>query len=68
MKLYDLELSGNSYRVRLLLSLLDLKHELVTVNLAQGEHKSDPYLKINPHGKVPALAIDDTILTKTWPS
>ena len=26
------------------------------VNLAQGEHKSDAYLKINPHGKVPALA------------
>jgi hypothetical protein len=25
------------------------------VNLAQGEHKSDTYLKINPHGKVPAL-------------
>jgi glutathione S-transferase len=32
MKLYDLELSGNSYRVRLLLSLLGLKHEVVTVN------------------------------------
>jgi glutathione S-transferase len=34
------------------------------VNLAQGEHKSDVYLKINPHGKVPALAIDDTVLTE----
>ena len=34
------------------------------VNLAQGEHKSDAYLKINPHGKVPALAIDNTVLTE----
>jgi len=34
------------------------------VNLAKGEHKSDAYLKINPHGKVPALAVDDTILTE----
>src|SRR4029079_3595489 len=39
-------------------------YERTLVNLAQGEHKSDPYLKINPHGKVPALAIDDTILTE----
>jgi glutathione S-transferase len=34
------------------------------VNLAKGEHKSDAYLNINPHGKVPALAVDDTILTE----
>ena len=34
------------------------------VNLARGEHKSDAYLKINPHGKVPALAVDDTVLTE----
>jgi glutathione S-transferase len=34
------------------------------VNLAQGEHKGDAYLKINPHGKVPALAIDDKVLTE----
>jgi glutathione S-transferase len=34
------------------------------VNLARGEHKSDAYLKINPHGKVPALAIDNTVLTE----
>ena len=33
------------------------------VNLAQGEHKSAAYLKINPHGKVPALAIDNR---HTW--
>ena len=34
------------------------------VNLAQGEHKSGAYLKINAHGKVPALAIDGTVLTE----
>ena len=34
------------------------------VNLARGEHKSDAYLKINPHGKVPALAVDNTVLTE----
>ena len=48
MKLYDLELSGNSYRVRLLLSLLGLKHEVATVNLMKGENREPWFLKLNP--------------------
>ena len=37
-------------------------YERQLVNLAQGEHKSGAYLKINPHGKVPALAVDNVVL------
>jgi len=39
-------------------------YERQLVNLIQGEHKTSAYLKINPHGKVPALAIDGTVLTE----
>jgi len=39
-------------------------YERQLVNLSQGEHKTSVYLKINPHGKVPALAIDGTVLTE----
>jgi len=39
-------------------------YERQLVNLAQGEHKSGAYLKINPHGKVPALAVDGMVLTE----
>jgi len=39
-------------------------YECKPVNLATGEHKGKAYLKINPHGKVPALAIDGTVLTE----
>jgi glutathione S-transferase len=39
-------------------------YERHLVNLAQGEHKSGGYLKINPHGKVPTLAVDGMILTE----
>ena len=39
-------------------------YERQVVNLAQGEHKSGAYFKINPHGKVPALAVDGMVLTE----
>jgi glutathione S-transferase len=39
-------------------------YERQLVNFAQGEHKSASYLKINSHGKVPALAVDGVILTE----
>jgi len=35
------------------------KYEGRKVNLAQGEHRSADYLKVNPHAKVPALKLDD---------
>ena len=62
MKLYDLELSGNSYRVRLLLSLLGLKHEVVTVNLMKGENREPWFLKLNPRGQVPTLDDGGTVV------
>ena len=34
-------------------------YEPKVVNLAQGEQKTPAYLKINPHGRVPALALGD---------
>ncbi len=35
------------------------KYEGRKINLAQGEQRTPEYLKINPHGKVPALRLDD---------
>jgi glutathione S-transferase len=32
--------------------------------LPKGEHKTEAYLKINPRGKVPALVVDDKVLTE----
>ena len=62
MKLYDLELSGNSYRVRLLLSLLGLKHEIVPVNLMKSEQREPWFLKLNPRGQVPTLEDEGTVV------
>ena len=34
------------------------------VYIAKGEQKTAEYAKINPRGKVPALAVDDRIITE----
>jgi glutathione S-transferase len=60
--LYGHEISGNSYKARLLLSLLNLEYEWVRVDLMKGEHKSPEYLAKNPFGQVPFLVDGETQL------
>lgn len=62
IKLYGHEMSGNSYKVRLFLELLNLEYEWVKVDLMKGEHKSPEYLALNPFGQVPLLVDGDTEL------
>lgn len=60
IKLYGHEVSGNSYKARLFLSLLNLDFEWVKVDLMKGEHKSAEYLALNPFGQVPLLIDGET--------
>jgi glutathione S-transferase len=62
IQLYDFELSGNCYKVRLLMSLLGLEPELIPVNLLAGEHKLPKFLQLNPLGQVPVLTDGDLTL------
>ncbi|MDJ0835267.1 MAG: glutathione S-transferase [Acidobacteriota bacterium] len=55
MKLYNLDLSGNSYKVRLFLSLLGQDCRIQDVDVMGGEHKQPAFLKLNPKGQVPVL-------------
>jgi glutathione S-transferase len=59
IKLYGHEMSGNSYKVRLLLELLNIEYEWLGVDLMNGEHKSPEYLALNPFGQVPLLVDGD---------
>ncbi|MDE2422083.1 MAG: glutathione S-transferase family protein [Gammaproteobacteria bacterium] len=52
-KLYYTPPSGHSYKVRLLLSFLDIPYESVIIDLSKGEQKTAEYLQINPLGQVP---------------
>ena len=62
IKLYRHALSGHSHRVELFLSLLGLDYSLVDVDLANGEHKSDEFLRLNPNGQVPVLDDNGVII------
>lgn len=62
IKLYSHELSGNSYKVKLLLALLGVDYEWVKVGLLQGEHKSQNFLALNPFGQVPVLIDSSTTI------
>jgi len=55
VKLYMTERSGNAYKARLLLSMLGVPYEPVPVDLAHGEHRQPPFLRLNPRGQVPVL-------------
>jgi glutathione S-transferase len=62
IRLYTTLLSGHGHRVRLFLSMLDLPFEIVSVDLAAGEHRQPGYLKLNPFGQVPTIVDGDTVL------
>lgn len=58
MKLYQLDFSTASIKVRALLNELDIPCEIVAVDMRNGEHKSPAFLAKNPNGKIPVLEDD----------
>ncbi|HEY4082704.1 MAG TPA: glutathione S-transferase [Burkholderiaceae bacterium] len=55
IRVYSFELSGHAHRVRLMLSLLGLPHEVIEVDLAGGEQKRPEFLAHNVFGQVPVI-------------
>ncbi len=62
LKLHDLELSGNCYKVRLFCSLLGLKVEVAPVDFLAGAHKKSPLIDKNPFGEIPIFEDGGTVL------
>jgi glutathione S-transferase len=62
MKLYLTDNSGNSYKVRILLSLLGVGYEKVMLDTRKQQHKEPAFLKLNPRGEVPVLEDDGIVL------
>lgn len=61
LKIYYHPLSTFARRIRMALieKGLDMDTEFVEVDMTAGAHKRQPYLSLNPYGRVPTLEEDD---------
>jgi glutathione S-transferase len=55
--LYSMQRSGNSYKVRLVLSHLAIPVRLVEIDILRGESRTPEFLEMNPNGQVPLLEV-----------
>jgi glutathione S-transferase len=55
MRLYDNPISGNCYKVRLLLALIGKEYEQIPVDSLRGETRQAPFLAISARGLIPVL-------------
>ncbi|MCG6863457.1 MAG: glutathione S-transferase family protein [Chromatiaceae bacterium] len=62
LKLYDLDPSGNCYKVRLLLAMLDLDYERVPTDSTAGETQTPEFKRLNPRGQIPVLTDGETVI------
>ena len=56
-KLYSMQRSGNSYKVRLALALLNTPYRAIEVDILRGESRTPDFLAMNPSGQVPLLEV-----------
>ncbi|MBU2872183.1 glutathione S-transferase [Colwellia sp. E2M01] len=62
MKLYDLDLSGNCYKVRLFASLIDTPLSIIPVDFVRREHKENKLMQLNSWGEIPILEDGEVVL------
>ena len=56
----------NPRRVRIYLAEKGLSLPTEILSIRDGEHKGEAFLKVNPYGQIPALALDDgSVLTES---
>jgi glutathione S-transferase len=58
-KLYSMQRSGNSYKVRLALALLDAPYRAIEIDILRGESRTPEFLAKNPSGQVPLLEVGE---------
>lgn len=59
-KVYGDILSGNCYKIKLLLTLLDVDHEWIHIDILKGETHTDSFKSMNENAKIPILQINSS--------
>jgi glutathione S-transferase len=59
LRLYDDPVSGNGYKVRLVLTQLGLPFEYVALDITKSETRTPEFLAKNPNGRIPTLRLED---------
>jgi len=59
MRVYGDVQSGNCYKIKLLIAILELDHQWVDVDILAKETQTTAFLNKNPNGKIPLLELDD---------
>lgn len=59
LTLYDDPISGNGYKVRLLLAQLGTAYRLVELDILKKETRTPDFLRKNPNGRIPTLELED---------
>ena len=59
MLLYNSPVSGNCYKVRLLLSHLGIEYETVEMSVVDRSNRAEVLGELNPGLRVPTLVLDD---------
>jgi len=59
LRLYDSLVSGNGYKIRLLLHQLGVAFERIELDLGRGQTRTPEFLAKNPNGRIPLLELED---------
>ncbi|WP_020655168.1 glutathione S-transferase family protein [Massilia niastensis] len=59
LRLFDSRLSGNSWKVRILLNQLGLPYERITLELEEGAAGTPEFRKLSRFARVPVLQLED---------
>src|SRR5262245_30373100 len=64
--LYHAPVSGNSYKILLLLEQLELPHEVIEMDILAGAARTETFAQLNPKRRVPVLVTGEgRVLTES---
>ncbi|MGU9951667.1 MAG: glutathione S-transferase family protein [Gammaproteobacteria bacterium WSBS_2016_MAG_OTU1] len=59
-KVYGNMLSGNCYKIKLLMEFLEIQHEWMPIDIMAGENRACDVVRLKGNGKIPLLQINES--------